>query len=217
MKGWAVLLVAPALALGFGWRQKTAPAEPRSSYFLVVTGKSGLLSFAAGHKHAVLAEKWSAETRFDPQQPEQSRVEVRVPAASLVIDSSEGLRLAGLGRGPSADDVREIQQKMLGPKNLAVEQHPELHFRSETVRIQDADTLLVEGNIMIRGQTRRVTIPVDFRRVEEGYQFTGEAELKLRDFGIEPESVAGVVKVSNDFKLRFSFRAPAGEARATYP
>jgi len=52
-----------------------------------------------------------------------------------------------------------------------------------------------------------VEIPLEARRVDGGIEAKGEVELELRDLGIEPPSVAGVVKVANHFKLAFEISA----------
>src|SRR5262249_20436798 len=89
------------------------------SYIVAVTRKSGALSFAAGHDHAILATAWSADVCFDHDNPAASRVSIVIPTGSLRIDTPEARRQAGIKpEGPSPKDIQEIQRKMLGPENL---------------------------------------------------------------------------------------------------
>ena len=46
---------------------------------------------------------------------------------------------------------------------------------------------------------------------------TGEAKLRLRRLGVEPPSVGGVVKVSNDFRLAFEIHARREGRRRAHP
>ncbi len=50
-------------------------------------------------------------------------------------------------------------------------------------------------------------IPLEVRQAGRQLQAHGEVELRLRDLGIEPPSVAGVVRVANEFKLTFEITA----------
>jgi hypothetical protein len=53
-----------------------------------------------------------------------------------------------------------------------------------------------------------VEIPLDARRAADGsIEARGEVSLNLRDLGIEPPSVAGVVKVKDRFRLEFEIHA----------
>jgi hypothetical protein len=45
----------------------------------------------------------------------------------------------------------------------------------------------------------------------------GEVEWTLRDLGIEPPSVAGVVKVANGFRMTFDIRARPGDVVIAKP
>ena len=47
-------------------------------------------------------------------------------------------------------------------------------------------------------------------RQGESLKAKGEVELKLRDWGIEPPSVGGVVNVSNRFRLELEIHARSG-------
>jgi polyisoprenoid-binding protein YceI len=84
---------------------------------------------------------------YGPQNPSASRVEFTVQAKS--IDSRNEGR-------DSALRSREF---------FHVEKYPTLTFKSTQVSTQGADTLLVTGDLTMRGVTKRLTIPVKLLRV----------------------------------------------------
>lgn len=185
------------------------------SVIVAVTGKAGLMRFL-GHDHAVLARSWNAEVGYDPARPEATSLEVVVDAAALEIDSPEAREAAGLDAdGPDGDDLREIAEKMRGPEYLAVEEYPEIRFASSSVTVGDEDPgagpreLEVSGVLTIRGHARRLSAPLRVETLDEGWRVTGALEIELRDFGMEPESIAGLVKVANEVDIRLDVHAAA--------
>jgi polyisoprenoid-binding protein YceI len=184
------------------------------SYIVARTYKGGFLSvFGAGHEHGVLATEWSAEACFDPEVVGASRAAVVIPTGSLRIDSPRARELAGLGPGgPSPSEVREIQQKMLGPRLLSAANHPRIRFQVAEVRRDGEGGLLVKGPLTIRGVTRNITVPVRVSaRGPNAYRFEGKFQVKQTDYGMKPESVAGAVTVKDQVDVRFAIvAAPAG-------
>lgn len=199
------LTLAATLALGVA--NTAAPTYSVSyadSFLLAVTGKTGLFSFAS-HDHAVIASKWTAQAAFDPQELAKSSLTITVPAASLVIDSPEARKLAQLGSGPSPDDVKKIQARMLGPEVLDAIRYPAIEFKMTSAEADGPGRLRVAGALTLRGRTRPVTVPVRFQRESTGaYTFDGEFTVRQTDFGMKPESVGlGTVKVKNEVRIRF--------------
>jgi polyisoprenoid-binding protein YceI len=86
---------------------------------------------------------------YDPQHPEKSRVEVTVQATS--IDTRESTRDKVL----RSDDFFDV------------EKYPTLSFQSISAVSTGRDALDVTGDLMIRGVTHRITIPVKVLGVQE--------------------------------------------------
>jgi polyisoprenoid-binding protein YceI len=174
------------------------------SHLLVITDKAGLFSFA-GHAHAALAREWSLVSTIDASNLEASRVTITIPVSSLVIDSAEARRLAGLGPGPSPSDVRKVQETMLGPEVLDARNYPTIVFTTSSVA-PGASELRVSGQFQMRGQTRELTVPVRYTRSPDGsFAFSGEFQIRQTDFGIKPVSVGlGTVNVKNEVRIRFA-------------
>ena len=199
----AVTIQAPAPTPAF-------EIDRPQSYIIAITDKAGLFGFA-GHKHAILAREWKATVTFDPREAGKSRAEVHIPTASLIIDSAESRKLAGLDKGPSAEDVAKIQKQMLEAENLGAAQYPEIAFVTRAVEPQ-GQNLTLRGALTLHGKTHDIAVPVQVDRTPEGaFRFTGEFAIKQSDYGIKPTSVGGVVKVKDEVKVRFVIVARMGE------
>jgi len=176
------------------------------SYLAAMVDKQGFLTvFGAGHKHGVIASEWSAEVCLDNEQPRNSRARFTIPAGSLVIDTPEARKRAGLDpAGPSEKDVREIQAKMLGPEVLAAEKFGEISFRTTELAASRDGRWDWRGSITIRGVTRPVSVPVSVESSDGSqYRMSGSFKVKQSEFGITPISIAGVVKVKDEIEIRF--------------
>ncbi len=198
-----ILLLAPPVALdGQNVDARVYELDRAASSIVIVTGRSGLLSFL-GHEHAILPEEWRAAFCLTDPLSRDMHGSIVVATPSLVIDSDSARALAGLGGGPGADDVREMQRKLLDAERLHADRYPEARIEADSVLVRKDGGLIVDGRITLRGITRPVRFELDVAAVEGGaYRFAGTLRVRQRDFGIQPESVAGVVRVSNDVDLR---------------
>ncbi len=177
--------------------------QERSSLFLV-THRAGLLSFF-GHEHAIVPGEWRAEMCLAEPILRSAHGKVVIQSRSLVIDSDSARALAGLGGGPGEDDVLEIQGKMLDAEHLDAQAYPEIVLTIDSVASdRERSTLVGYGRFTLHGITRDVTVPMRVESPNDGTtRLSGVLRVRQRDFGIEPESTAGLVKVSNDVDLHF--------------
>ena len=180
-----VLIVLPVL----GVASAADPAVSRTidtekSLITVRVFKAGLFSGFA-HDHEISAP--IQEGSFDQANPS---VQLKVDARKLrVVD-----------KDVSDKDRAEIQQTMLGPKVLDTERFPEIRFRSTRVEHITDRKWLVHGELNVHGQTRPVSVDV----TEQNGHYRGTAELKQKDFGINPISLAGgTIKVKNELRVEF--------------
>ncbi len=175
--------------------------DPKASHVRIHLGRSGLLKFM-GHEHHIEAPLTEGRVGIVDGDPTRSSVALRFAAAALhVIPGSE-----------PADDIPKVEERMRG-EVLEVARYTEVAFASASVRSGERSggrlKLIVAGTLTLKGRSFPVEIPLDAEQQGETLLAKGEVELKLRDVGIEPPSVAGVVKVSNRFKLEFEIRARA--------
>lgn len=179
----------------------TFDVDSKTSRVVIDVGKSGALSFLAGHTHEVLAPTVRGTIHFDAEDSSRSDVRVEFDAAALRVT----------GKGEPPDDVPKVQQIMLSEQVLDVHRYPTVIFQSTNVAIttQTAATLdlAVTGELTLHNVTRRVTVPVSGRLDAGALTVTGRFLLKQTDYGIKPVSVGGVVAVKDGLTINFSIVA----------
>jgi polyisoprenoid-binding protein YceI len=117
-------------------------------------------------------DRWNGVLEFDPDHSTQSRVKVRIDAASI--------------------DTRELQRDahLRSPEFFDVETHPTITFDATEIERHTLDDYEVAGNLTIRGITRRVVLDVSRSQVivdHAGHQRVGFAvsgAISRKDFGL---------------------------------
>ena len=150
--------------------------------------KSGVFS-ALGHEHEISA----------PIQ--QGTLNETDRSVELVVDARQ---MRVMDKDVSEKDRAEIQETMLGPKVLDTGRFPEIRFHSTAVEAAGVGHWTVQGNLTLHGLTRPVKVVVQ----GQGGHFQGSAELKQKDFGIEPVGGGGgTVKTKNELRVEFEIVA----------
>lgn len=182
---------------------------PERSELYVLVDREGVLSFL-GHEHVIAPRQWEGSFCWRPEVPEEASGEVVVATAALVIDAARDREAVGMGEGPSAEDVEEIQEKLLDAERLHAEAHPELRLSVRELEGSTEGQLTARGEIQIRGSSREVEFPVEVEDDGSGeLRVAGRFRLRQTDVGIEPESVARVVRVADEVEIRFDVIAAA--------
>jgi len=199
--------VAVALFVLLGGASVFAAGEPESlaidpgaSRVRIHLGRTGFLKFL-GHDHEIDAP--IAEGRVV--------VAVGDPARSSVRLRFEARRLAVVPGSEPASDIPKVEARMRGPEVLDVDRHPEIVFVSSSVAGEMVEPgryrLRVRGTLELEGRSFPVELPLEVRQSGGELEARGEVEWRLRDLGIEPPSVAGVVRVANEFRATFEITA----------
>ena len=195
-----VLSVCLAPAVPAGAAEKVYAVDPAASVMSITVGKAGLFKFA-GHTHHVVAPVAEGRVVADAD-------DVAASSVTLVFRSSD---LQVTGKGEPAGDVPKVQDAMLGPKVLDAGRFPTIAFRSTAVSGRLAGTgawdVEVRGDLTLHGVTRPVVLPLRVERAGDALVANGATTLKQRDYGIEPVSVAGVVKAKDELRLEFRITA----------
>jgi len=198
----AVLLALAASAASAAPRRYVL--DPERSRATVHVSRAGLFGFL-GHDHVVEAPLFEGSVVADTGDLAASSVVLVFQAADLVVTDPDG----------PPEDVPEVQARMEGPDVLDVADHPRIAFISTAVsgeRVDDdAWQLRVEGELELQGVKRRLTVPVAVRLVDYGLAAAAEVTLKQSDWGIRPVSIAGVVKVKDELRIRFELEGRRGE------
>jgi polyisoprenoid-binding protein YceI len=205
-------LLLPAAVAAQESAARVYDVDPARSHIVAITHRAGLLSFL-GHEHAVLASEFTAALCLTPDEPSRSALKLSVPTRSLVIDSDTARKLARLGGGPGEDTREEIARKLIDERRLHADAHPTLSFETTSVMRTRADALQVRGRLSIKGTERDVNFPASLTHAPDDVRLQAKLRIKLSDFGVLAESIAGVVKVANDVDLVIDLlaRPTAGE------
>ena len=135
-----------------------------------------LIEFAARHFDVAYVKgrfrKYSGTIEVNEQDLLQSRVELTIDPSS--VDSQ-------------AVGMREDLIK--GDEMLDVSKFPEITFRSKRIQQKDLNHYVVTGDLMLRGQTKQVDVPLEFGGIVSTRMglvagFSGNMTLKLSDFGV---------------------------------
>ena len=186
MRSFAMWVAAVTLPAALWAAAAATPKEidTQKSVMTVRVFKSGMFS-AFGHDHEI-----SATIRDGKFSEGDSSVDLTVDARQMRV----------MDKDVSDKDRAEIQENMLGPKVLDTGQFPEIRFRSTAAEPAGDGRWTVSGDLTVHGKTRPVKLEV---KVQNGH-YQGSAQLKQRDFGIEPISVGGgAVKVKDELRVEF--------------
>jgi polyisoprenoid-binding protein YceI len=134
---------------------------------------------------------------FDREHPEQSSVEFRIQAAS--IDTNEPQRDAHL----RSDDF------------FAAGTYPTISFASTRITPRGDQLYAVEGNLTVRGVTRRVVLPVTHLGTakdpwgHEKLAFEAETTIDRKEYGLNWNAAleTGGFLVGDDVKVSLSIQA----------
>lgn len=176
-----LLFTSPATVAG---ASSERAIDTERSVVTVRVYKAGLFS-SFGHDHEIRAP--IKEGAFDE---EKSTVQFVLDARTLRVVDPE----------VSDKDRAEIQATMLGPKVLDSENFREIRFHSTEVNRRTDDKWIVHGDLTLHGQTR----PVEAEVQSQNGGYRGSVQLRQKDFGITPVSVAGgSVKVKAEVRVEF--------------
>jgi polyisoprenoid-binding protein YceI len=161
-----------------------SPVDVERSALTVRVFKKGLFSGFA-HDHEIVAPLSSGTV--DPAVPS---VEIHFDARKLKV----------LDPDASAADRAKVQETMLSETVLDTARFPEIFFVSRSVKPTGENTYMVEGDLVLHGANRPLTLQVTLLN---GH-YTGSVSVKQTDFGISPISLfGGSVKVKDVIEISF--------------
>lgn len=186
----AVLLLPAKLAGQVPVRDSVVYELSAASRLEVETGKAGLFGFA-GHDHRIRARTFSGEVIYFPAAPAQSRVEIVVPADSLVVLTPE-----------DTVEIRKVAEAMR-TETLQVDRYRDIVFRSTGLSLS-GDSVRVQGELTLVGQTRDVMVSLRVDIATDTLRASGTFSVKQTDFGMTPYrgGPGGTVRVAD--RVRFT-------------
>jgi polyisoprenoid-binding protein YceI len=206
----ALSLLLACAALPAAGEAESLVVDPSSSRVRIHLGRSGLLRFL-GHDHEIDAPIAEGRVEIVEGDPARSSVQLRFEARRLaVVPGSE-----------PAEDVPKVEARMRGPEVLDVERHPGILFASSSIVAVAQEPghyrLRVRGTLELKGRPFPVEVSGEVRQTGADLEARGDVEWRLMDLGIDPPSVAGVVKVANGFRMSFDIAARPRPPAASGP
>jgi polyisoprenoid-binding protein YceI len=135
---------------------------------------------------------WDATISLDPANVATSSVSITIDAAS--IDTRVERRDTHLKSADFFD----------------VEKYPKITFVSTAVRPKAGDQMDIEGDLTIRGTTKRITVPASMVFYEEGAgRFRGEFVLKRSEYGVSYDSKVNPIKDDVTVQWDIAIQDPA--------
>jgi polyisoprenoid-binding protein YceI len=136
--------------------------------------------------------EWDATISLDPANMPASSVTITINAAS--IDTRVERRDTHLKSADFFD----------------VANHPTVTFTSTAVRTRGESALEIEGDLKIRGTTKRIVVPATMVFYEEGVgRFRGEFVLKRTEFGVRYDSKVNPIKDDVTVQWDIAIQDPA--------
>jgi len=136
--------------------------------------------------------KFAMQLLFDPAKLNESRVQLEVDLASIDTGSAE-----------ANDEVK-------GKAWFDVKNHPSAKFVSTAVKSLGGNRYEVTGKMTIKGRTKDVTAPFNFKPDGQGGLFEGAFALKRLDFAIGEGAWADTDTVANEVQVKFRISGTSG-------
>lgn len=151
--------------------------------------------FMKGKKHNFEFPNYSGKLTYDAQTPANSRVELKIDAASMVCKDT----------WVSPKDLKKIQDEALN-NLLIVSKYPDMRFTSTKVTAQGNNRFQIEGVLTIRGVGKPVTMETT---LDPGtMKITGKSVFKMTAYGIKPPSAGlGTVGTKDEMTATFAVTA----------
>ena len=130
--------------------------------------------------------KFDAQVAFDPKKPEAGKIAFTIDLGSASVGDAE--------------TVKELKK----PDWFSVVKFPNATFASTAIKSAGPGKFEVLGNLLIKGNSRPVTIPVTLAPAAAGVSVAqGSFMLKRIDFKIGEGDWADVSIVANDVTVKF--------------
>ncbi len=182
---------------------------PDESLLTILVFRGGAL-VKAGHNH-VIASHSLAGSAWVPEDPERASFEIHVPVNEFTIDEPKLRALEGEEFATEVpDSAREGTKKnMLSEPMLDGARFPEIVLRSGRME-RGSEGMLAQVGVSARGQTRVITVPIQYEIRENEVRATGQFALRQTDLGLTPFSLlGGALRVEDQMTVRFSVVARA--------
>ena len=197
------------------------PAPPRERVFKV-EGKDSLVEIYVyregrlahlGHNHVISSRDLQGTVTVSPTI-EDSRLDLRLPVATLVVDDPALRKAAGkdFDTPLNESDIEGTRTNMLGVKVLDAKQFPMVRVQAK-VADGALPVLQLDTSVRVLGMDHSQRIPVKVEIAGNLLTASGIFDVRQSDFGMKPFStLVGALTVKD--KLTIRFRVAARETAA---
>jgi polyisoprenoid-binding protein YceI len=169
--------------------------EPGVSRFTARGFAGGLLS-GLGHNPVIAIPDFAGDAHWDPGEPQQASLRLRIRAASLAVQND------------ISDKDRREMERVMREEILETAKYPEIVFESATVSANAAGSVEIEGNLALHGATRRERLTARFSVTGDMLRAFGDFSIRQTDYRIKLASVAGgALKLKDELKFTFDIVA----------
>jgi polyisoprenoid-binding protein YceI len=170
--------------------------DASQSKFMAHANRSGLLWFK-GHSHHLAASEFTGQVQLTPDTITPASMRLVVKAASLHETGAD-----------FTDQQKQIINKELKDIVLLPDQYPDITFQSTNVSAKNSGAgryeVKIDGNLMLHGVTKRITIPAVVTLQGDTMRAVGEFSIDRNDYKVKATSAFhGLVRVDNDIKFEF--------------
>lgn len=201
------LLMLPAMSHAQDGDLQRFVIDAEHSWIRILVYRSGLMS-GLGHNHVVETHRISG-TVDRGKQMANSKVELKFPVDSLVVDDADLRELEGkdFSGKISGKDIQGTRENMLGRRMLDAENFPVIQVQSIVVE-SELDALSVTADVTVAGNTSSITFPASVDSSGDLITLSGSFVIRLEELGLKPYSAAfGLLKVRQDITVRFEISA----------
>ena len=191
-----ILATLPGILLPAPPATVTYNLDASQSKFMAHANRSGLLWFK-GHSHHLAASEFTGQVELTPDTITPASLRLVVKAASLHETGAD-----------FTEPQKQIINKELKEIVLLPDQYPDITFQSTNVTAKKSAAnryeVKIDGNLILHGVTRRVTIPAVVTLEGNNLRAVGEFKIDRDDFNVKATSAFhGMVRVDDDVKFEF--------------
>jgi polyisoprenoid-binding protein YceI len=139
-------------------------------------------------------ENYHGTLTFNPQKPEESRIELTIDSKSAVCKDT----------WVSANDLKKIMETTFDDM-LAVKQFPTMTFTSAAIKAVGTNQFEAQGTLTIRNKPKPITLNVRLDVTDPAkLRLRGNAKIHLKDYGLKPPSaLLGAIGTKEEMSLEF--------------
>lgn len=153
------------------------------------------------HDHVIVAKRWTAKVSYGAEGCE---ISASIDVASLEPDEPAMRKKFQLSPEVSESDRKKILGNLRDKDQLDAEKFKTISFKATRCSGggKKSGIVEIEGDVTIRGKTKRVSFPLTIDWSASGLKVKGAFVVQHKDFGFDPYSAAlGAVKNGPDIEI----------------